>query len=384
MQVEEYKGYTPPAGQWYGGGQPRTPLQRMLRYGRTARNLYRAGKSYYGSRSKSTPKRNYKRRVNSKPASVKVGGTTANTVKIYSKKRKARRKPSLAKKVSKLTKLIPKQSKKTFRDFRFMQMRTTGNAQRRIYTVNVFTKGNYNTYLSNLTAVDSAGVADYEATNTSVKLDQFYRLKIKNNATANVDVKYCFYICKDDDNEDPAQSAREELIDRGYSMPLQSAEQAANPTQVYQPARYQLNFDDPTRAPFFSGGAQERNWRKHGKVMTITLGPGDTISPTFIRNNFTVKPEVIDQENAFAHISNYTVCLLVDVRGDLGHDIANKGVLGYSLFCLDCEEQRQVTIKYPNPKGLDEVVYTDTDTVTNLNTVTMADNFDSAMEAANI
>lgn len=289
------------------------------------------------------------------------------TMRTRTRRRKRKkRKKSMKQIVKSLKRVIPKTSTKLFRDFEMLCMSASGPNQRRIYCIEGFQVPMYTNYISNLTAVDSAGTVDYSTTKTKVKMDQYAKLHCRNNSTGLVHVAYAWMICKDDDNESPLTCIREELLARGYDIKNQPIDpkSAKTATRSAIPKRFLLDATDdgifgqrPYHVPVFGGGALRRKYRQVGAVQYTTMGPGDTIDIKWSRKNYTWNQERKDEEE-FTNLSGATVYLLMDLKGDLVHDDTNTCLIGYSSYQLDCEMQRSCMVRYANPKGLREVVYT--------------------------
>lgn len=339
--------------------------------------------SYYNKKRKM--KQSYQRAVkrfrkNNRPrsSSVRVDGVSGGQYRMATRKRRRRRAKSLKQQISQVRRLIPKKSTKLFREFQTVCLPGVSN-QRRAYDLNCFSTTEYDAWASDLTLVDSDGVADYTAENTSLSYALFYKLMLKNNRTANVHIQYAFFVCKDDDNEAPIECIREELNDRGYSISAVSGETASTATSSYIPGRLQLNGGTNYHAPMFGGGALQRNWRMQGKVKSAIIGPGDTFD-CVISRKLTYKPEIKDQEPGFNYYSNYDTRLVILLGGDLGHDDTNTTLVGRCAYQLDCEEQKQCLVTYSNPKALRQVDYSDNLTNTNFTTPVHADNHASKIE----
>lgn len=329
-----------------------------------------------------TRKRKYKPNKKAYTSAVKSDGVSYKRGSFKVSKRRKRRKKSLKKQIAQVRRLIPKQSTKTFRDFKTMTLGTSLNNENIVWDIECFSKDILDNYAANLELVDSNGVADYTAANTSMKMSNYYSIMLKNNSTTNVNISYAFFVCKDDDNEGPVDSIVEELVDRGYSFTNAVAgPTAATATSSERPRRLELVAGE-FHYPLFGGGALRRNWAIHGKVKKATIGPGDSFKPTWSRKNYTYKPEITDQEGGFTHIKGMSVRLVMSMSGDMAHDSSNKGLVGYGAFRVDAEQQRQTTVKYPNPKALRQVVYTDTLSNVNFTTPVHADDKVSGLEQA--
>lgn len=339
-----------------------------------------------GSRIQRVSRAKRPRRRPAKGVALKIDGTTAGTAVLPNKKKrrtKKKKKFNAKKEIAKVRRLIPKTSTKTFRDFKTIVLQAISPNEHTIYDITCFNKGDYDGYAADLTKVDTNTVADYTTSNTSLKMSQYYKLMMKNNMTSNAELSYAFFICKDDDNESPIQSIREELTDRGYiGLPTVTSLTGATATSSEKPLRLVNGAGTtPYHIPVFGGGALRRNWRMVGHVKSAVVGPGDTIDLVWARKNFTYKPEVLDQEASFSYISNYSVRLVISIKGSLGHDATNPDLVGRSGYQFDCEEQKQVMVRYSNPKGLHEVEYTDTLTNVNFTDPKHADNHASKVES---
>lgn len=345
---------------------------------------YVAKKAYGHYRSKRKFKESYNRAVkrskyrNAKKGKtvVKIDGTTGGQYRMATRKRRRRRKKSLKQQVQAVRKLIPKKSVKVFRDFNTIVLPGSFNSKT-VYDITCFTNLKFDEYAANVTGVDTASNVDYRASNTSLQYQLYYKLMIKNNMTANCRFQYAFFVCKDDDTESPVDSIKEELEDRGYVVNPVVAEAPATATTSIIP-RHIIHDEGNYHLPTFCGGALGRNWRQIGKVKSTTIGPGDTTDLVLSRK-ITYKPEIRDQEN-FTYISNYDTRLVIEMMGDLGHDNTNNLKIGRCSYQFDCEQQRQCRMIYGNPKGLNEVVYTDDLTATGFTLPVHADNHQSKIE----
>lgn len=327
-----------------------------------------------GRRRRFNPK---KRKVTGK---IKIDGTSTSTRRMKAKRKsKRRKKKSLKDQIKQVKKLLPVQSYKTFRDFKTMVFASGNPNEHKVYFVDVFTRSEADNYASNLTLVDTSGVADYTGENSKLKMSRFYKLELKNNMTSNCTFTYCFFKCKDSTNGTPADMVLNELTDRGYTgVPSKTALSPATATSSEIPGRIIFGHTNIYHAPIFSGNDLNRNWEKVGKVAKATVGPGDSTS-IYYTDKITYKQEEIDAE-ATTFSKKYSVICIVSCSGDISHDQTNTDLIGRGLWQLDCEEQKQVTVVYSNPKGLKQVAYTDTLTNTNFTVPVHADNRASAIE----
>lgn len=317
-----------------------------------------------------------------KRSNVKKDGTDM-TFKAPNKRRK--RKPkSLAKKVAEVRKLLPKQSVKIFRNFKCLCFPSLTPNQHVVYYIEVNSPTLMESYISQLTSVDSNALQDYTQSNTSVKMDLYSKLMLKNAATGNAHIKYAIVKCKDDDQESAIASIREELIDRGYACPLVTALQASTPTISETPQRLIFSSTTSYHVPLFSGVNFLANWEvMNGGVKKETIGPGDTLDIIWSKRKMVYRPEIKDNE-PFAFLANYSYGIILSVMGDICHDQTNTQLVGRGNHQLDGEIQRQAVVYYPNPKGLKEVIYSDTLTNEGFNIPVTADDGLSAIEIQDV
>lgn len=324
---------------------------------------------------KSQPK---KRRATS--TRINMDGSSTKTSTFKKKRKKKRRKKKSTKAVIKqLKKTIPPKSHKTFRDFQTLVLLNTAPNTNRVYQLNPVLISTIDSQIGQLTAVDSSSNYDYRTENTKVQFSWFYKLMCKNNATGNIEIEYCFYKCKDDGNEGVITNMLKSLDDRGYTgLPVFNGPQASTATQSAQPAFTEFGATTPYHVPRFSGRELLRKWKPMGKVQKAVVGPGDSFN-IVNSGKFTYAPEDLDNSSV-VYQKGHSVQLMLSVRGGLSHDNTNKLLIGRDFYQLDCEEQIQNHITYNNPKGLNEVVYSDTLTDVNFSIPVHADNFVSAIE----
>lgn len=291
-----------------------------------------------------------------------------------------RPKKTVAQQLKQVRSLIPRQSKKTFRDFNTVVLLQGAFNRNTVHEISCFDKTILASYAANLTKVDAATVADYTAENVKLTYSLYFKFMMKNAVTANSKISYAFVRCKDDDDESPLECILEELVDRGYTgLPSIDSYVAATATASIKPTKLAFR-EGNHHVPVFSGAALRRNWKFLTPVTTATLGPGDTLDIVWSDPKFIYDQEYIDQENGFSHIKGQDVKLLIAVQGDLAHDATNHHKVCRSDAQYDCEQQRQCTVTYPNPKGLNEVAYTDDLTTTGVTTPNHVDNTASAVE----
>jgi hypothetical protein len=321
---------------------------------------------------------------NSKKTStmVSVDGRSTKTA-TFTKKRKRKRgkkkKQSTREIVKRLKRNLPKMSKKHKLDYQCLVMPTAKN-NRTVFELPMVNGSTVEQLIDGLTAVDSTSTVDYTASNTSVKINWFYKLMCKNNGTSNAKIRFAFFKCVEDDNESILDNVIEGLGDRGYTgLPSVSAPQAATATESYYPRRCAFGATTPYHTPLFGIYETKRKWKQLGKVQEATIGPGATFD-VIKSGAYTYKPEVLDNE-VFTFHKNFDYSVIIEISGDLAHDDTNTRLIGRAGAQIDCEEYRKITAMYANPKGLDEVEYTDTLTDTNFTTPNFADTVASAIQA---
>lgn len=346
------------------------------------RSMSKRSRSYAPSHSRRQYRRvgDYRFRPTRNFRSVVRKDGLSYRVRTAGAKRRSRK--SLSKKVNTLIRNQPKYSTKTYRHFKTMAMPHADDNQHRIHAINVLKPSMLESYLQTLTLVDSSGVADYRANdvNSSVKIDFFYKITIRNNSLANCDIKYVFMMCNDAQANGPLHWLELDLQDRGYTgVPSATGVSLANVNASEIPDRMIFSDTGPFHAPTMSGVSLDKHWSRQGKVKSLTLGPGDSINIYYKKKNLVYKPEVNDKSTV-AYQKGNSVFLMVDTRGQLGHDDAKNDIVGYGRVHLDAEQQIVATVKYYNPKGLNEVAYTDTLDNTNITLITHADNISGAIE----
>lgn len=354
--------------------------QRAVQYGlqRVGRRAY----DYMSGEHKEAPRS--RKRYKKNAVIFRQDGQSGGKVVKYTKPRRRKKKKSLRKQIAQVRSLIPKSSTKTFRDFETWILRagtldTPQVNHHTVFDMICFDAQEYDQYLAQLTKVDADTNYDYGNENASVKMDLFYKLMVKNNMTSNAIIKYAFVACKDDDSENYVSDLREELITRGYpAVPAVSTLAVATATRSAIPDRITFTSTTPYHVPIFSGTNVTRKWNIMG-VKSVILGPGDTMDMVWSKKNFVYKPEVATNE-VFANHKGYTFRLVVSLMGDLIHDQANPRLIGRGDAQLDTECSRIATVRYANPKGLKEIVYSDT-LGTGITVAQHADNHASAMEA---
>lgn len=328
----------------------------------------------------------------SRSASIKTDGTSAGKTSTWQKaKTKGKRsKPSMKEQIAQVRKLIPKTSTKLFRDFKFIRMGNAAENERRIFNIRCFDKTIMDSYASRLSTQDTGGFSDYSTdATTSLHMNQFFKLIMRVGITANVKVRWQFCICKVDSTVEPVADIKKDLETMGYdpSGTLQ-AKTDGSTTVSEQPAHLRLtgSDEDPFHAPWYAGTEFSRHWETVGKMHEAILGPGDQGQCVWSRNDFIYKQQTVDDSVANTELARYSVFLIIDVCGTIGHDNQEPNLVGYGQFKLDCEEQRQCLVKYANARGLREVEYAQDMAPTKVydGNIVAADNFNSAIEAGNI
>lgn len=317
---------------------------------------------------------------------VKKDGTSTGKRKVIVRKRRKKKTKTLKQQVNLIKKSMPKHSVRTKRVFRTLVMSGLSAPNiRGAFYVPMYDKSDYTTTIEQLAVCDGVGPEDYTLQNTKVLFNQYYQLTAKNNSTGNTQIEYMIVMCKDDDNESPLQCAREELVKRGYlSLPTIIPETAATATTSVRPQR--MLFTGGTNefhVPVLGNAHLRRNWKPIGGVKKAVIGPGDTFNITWSRKNFTFKKEVFDME-PLDFVANHSCGIVIVARGELAHDQTNVNLVGYGGFHLDCEEKIITTVKYNNPKGLNDIDYEDTLTNVNFTVPVHGDNHASAIEIVDV
>lgn len=317
---------------------------------------------------------------------IKKDGTSTGTGRFQKKKKKRsskKRKKSVKKMIKEVKKLIPKKSYKSKNTWKTILLSCDGGPnRRRIFKLDMMTPTMIEGFINSLAAVDSATTVDYTARNSSIKVNCFYNLEVKNNATSNAHIKYNMFKCIDDDQEDYLDNIIEGVADRGITIPAVDNEIPAAATNSYVPRRIEFNAGEPYHYPIFGVAHNRGKWKALGKLNKAVVGPGDTFN---IVKAFSVnyKPEDLDTD-AFTYKKNTSYQLIIDISGDLAHDQTNTSLVGRQEWQLVAEEQIKMSVSYSNPLGLREEVYSDTLTNTNFTQPVHADNFSSSVEIADV
>lgn len=364
-------------------------------YAVAAKGIYEGGKSLMGFFRKTKKRKRYTpmaqprraisrgRRIGSRAGVVLPQGTRQGAYKIAGRRVKRRRKKSIRDVITTIKRNMPKQSHKTVHRQQFYVMDSGSANTKGVFNIPLARSNEYETDIATLTKIDSnTQDLDFTSSNTKIKIDTFVFMNLKNNNTANCSVKYAFYKCIDDDNESPLKEIVDVNADRGYTFGP-TIDDAKSPTATSStiPEKFILDATvDAWHAPIHSS-LNGRKWKQLGKVVTASIGPGDSLGIKWSRNNFVYKPEVFDRE-PFGVMKNMDVNCIIVVKGDLGHDVSNKNKIGYSPWHIDMDYKRTEKYTYPNPKGLDEHSYTSEITDTGITDIKMADDVQSAMESA--
>lgn len=302
---------------------------------------------------------------------LKRNGVQTKTIRRKKRRRGGGRKKSTRKLLRQLKSSLPKFSTMTFRDFEFLTLSTSEDLQHRIYEIDYFTKTMVETWINQLRAVDTdAATVLYTNVNSKVKLNMYGKLTLKNNSVAPCVLKYQWVDCKDSTSKSYLDRLKEEWEDRGYTagrIPIVNPSNAKTATSSKIPRRINLDAKDSISGandgdfyhlPVFSGAAPHNNWKPCGPAQTITIGAGDEISIKTKKKNWTYDKEQYDQESGVTYHNNTNRHLIISVKGVLGHDETNGGLIGRGQFRLDCEWQQNAVVKYANPLGLRDVVMT--------------------------
>jgi hypothetical protein len=313
---------------------------------------------------------------------VSVDGRSTATSSFTKKKKKRtkrKKKQSTRAMLKKLKSSLPKSSHKHKLDYQCIVMPTSTNA-RTVFELPMVNTNTVEQLIDGLTAVDSTGNVNYTTSNTAVKINWFYKLMCKNNGTSNAKVRFAFYRCDDDDAESILDNVMEGLADRGYTgLPSVTSETAATATASLYPRRAIFGSTTPYHTPLFGIPEVKRKWKQLGKVQTATIGPGATFD-IIKSGKFTYKPEIKDNE-PFTYIKGYDYAVIIEVSGDISHDNTNSRLIGRCGVQIDSEEYRKISATYSNPKGLNEIEYSDTLTDTNFTDPQFADTVASVVQS---
>lgn len=308
-------------------------------------------------------------------------GTNKGGFKVKSKtSRKPGGKVTLAKRVKALEKAkVPKSHKVVDRHDCFSLVGTLNGE--RWYNVPMIEHSKIETDLASIKALGGTTVDMTDSKdNTSVKcVNPYMKFWMKNGMTSNCIVEYCFFICKDDDNESPIQVMRDDAIDRGLTVAAAiSAPFAKTATASEIPQQIVLTGSERGTIQW-SCKAMGPKWKQLGKVARVRIGPGDDMVITNTVKTFNYKPERLDEE-AFSYLANYDVMLVIRATGDLVHDTTNKQKVGTGGWQLDCIRHTKMHYELQNGLGKNDRVITSNIENTGIATPVHVDNVASAVE----
>lgn len=306
-------------------------------------------------------------------------GTLVGTRAIQNvKKRKVNRnKKTLKDRIRSLEKNKPSATVQLYKETVPMTLWTNGNNLRRIYYINFLGKTEAEALISALNGVD------FTTVNSNILIrNVLATIILKNNMTANAEVKYQWVKCANDSADNPLQNIIEELTDRGYmmtGMTSTTAEVAATALVANTP-EFLLATSQQMYYPIF--GLQGRNWKPLAPATRVLIGPGDRIELHQKIPNFKYKPEREDQDS-FNHHKGLDYGLIISVAGDYQHnDTTNEFKVSRSGHRLDGERRLRMEAVVPEGGGVKNVTLVNGWDVANVEDPVHADNMISGIEAA--
>lgn len=318
-----------------------------------------------------------KKKRTSTGSSVRQDGVlpTGSLQKKRKKKRKSRVAKSIKSRVAALEKNAP-----AFSESDFLKVtpvtQSTGTSNRRILNNSILLdKVIIKSFIDNLAGVN------FDADGNMVKLKNIYlEMFLVNQTTANILLRYKWYICKDDDSEDVLDNVKEGLIDRGLTFANAiTAKTAASATSAEIP-RSQILDDAEMEYPCYGVREVDRKWKSMSKMGKVILGPGDSINLVQTIKNLTYRPEDINNE-PFDHMAGYSVHLLWDVMGALGHNqTTNTNLVTHTGWRVDGKMKTKMTARYTDERGKRTKEIVSAFDNTNAATPVHADNKQSAVE----
>lgn len=324
-----------------------------------------------------------KKAKNSVKTTLRVDGTSAGQLRVSKRKRKkAKTKKTLIKRVRALEKNSPPKSYYYVKDFIPYKLGCSLSNCCIWYEIPLVDHNLIEARIDALPKV--SGNENYLSANTSVLISNIYnKFRMKNCTTSNIMVEYQPYVCIDDDNESVLDNIREGMINRGYTFATApSAASSASATSAAFPYRQDCTSDATSNEVHYSPwGVYEvsRKWKKLNNVVKLIVGPGDTLDIVVPHANYHYKPEVLDDE-PFSYIKK-DMSLIIKCLGELSHQqTTNTNLVGYATHYFDCVLFRSFTITYDWGEGLKTVEYTDQFDSTNLTTPVHVDNQQSAVE----
>lgn len=231
------------------------------------------------------------------------------------KKRKSKAGDSLLQRIKKLEKRNPPMSSNTYTSRVPLFLESLTGNQGKFFQVICRDTGAIENCIDGL---PDAPIAS--GFNASIKINnQSNLIMLKNQTTANVEVKYCYFQCKDSSSYTYFGDYKAQLADRGVSLANTEAARTPNGATTGEvPASFILNGNE-LGVPLFM---DTDHWKKMGKVTKATIGPGDVMKLSVKLPNGNYKNEVLDREGT-TYIKDWDVVCVIYMLGDFQQNTSN-------------------------------------------------------------
>lgn len=320
-------------------------------------------------------KKRAKRATNTSGKIRSDGVLSTGSLQKKTKKKRRVKKTTIASRVKALEKNAPQFS---FKEFSYVipVTQSTGTTNRRIMSESILLdRARIEGFINNL------GGVDFTVDNSSVKLSNIYlEMFLVNQTTANVQLRYKWYMCKDDDNESVLDNMREGLIDRGLGFTNTVTTKVASSAVTAEVPRNLALDEAEMEFPMYSVREVDRKWTGLSGVTKAMLGPGDSVNIVKTLKQIVYRPEDHDNE-PFTYMKGYNVHLVWDIVGALGHNtVTNTNLVVHTGYRMDGKMKAKLNVKFADERGLREKEITSEFTRLNANLPIHADNKQSALE----
>ncbi len=337
------------------------------------------GAGFLGSAPKrrKTSKAHTKRRGRSSGRTSRGGIGRGQRVKTKSRRHSVKKK-SLKKRVSKLERDGPKDSKVWALETALYVAENSTICNTSYYQFPMIQKSIIESTTNEVTG--NAGQTQCKVTN------QRATLLMKNNCTSNCDIEYQFYKCTGNTEEDVLTGLRTSLeLYAKFGTPIASLPILTGPgvhtaTASRTPRQLALGGTEQ-HAPLWSGNRKDSDWKPTGPIRKAKIGPGDNLEVSYNMGKMTWDVDKLGQADLQTNYwKNIDVMCIVRVRGSLGHDSgANILNVGWGEHRLDCMVTVSTRAFNNDGLGTDVLVYSQADDATNIADIEFVDDRGGAL-----
>lgn len=301
------------------------------------------------------------------------------------RRRKKHRKVSLSKRIAHLEKNKSPQGRMTKKSIDPYQMINSVPNQEHLFVFPGLFRTVNDTHVADLPFDTDGTTVNYTVVNSSIKVrNQYVSFEFVNQGTINITVRYAFYICQDDTSVEPLVQLKTHLDDRG--MVVAAVPFGGCTPSALQAACPQILKFDGAEMMFPKLGAMDRKWKRSGpKVVTLSLGPGDSFKCSIAKKNMLYRPEVIDRTSATYYKGDSI--LMMTCKGSQQYESGDTNPNLVSLSGFAMTGMRSVSRTYIGNSLKAQNLYTHATTLDSTNVTenaVHADNHISAKEKQNV